>query len=56
MQEGEDINFLRFATALKILVGSAINDPGLEKAEKLLQEYLLNFAVVSRLIACKTNS
>ncbi|KAJ7668843.1 hypothetical protein B0H17DRAFT_1087534 [Mycena rosella] len=47
---GEDRNFLRFATALKILVGSSIRiqstDPpqGLEKAEKLLRDYLLGFS------------
>lgn len=46
MQKDEDINFLRFATALKILVGSAIKNSSLEKAELLLREYLLKFAVV----------
>ncbi|KAJ7665810.1 hypothetical protein B0H17DRAFT_1090260 [Mycena rosella] len=50
MQEGEDRNFLRFATALKILVGSSISiqstdqQQGLEKAEKLLRDYLLGFS------------
>jgi hypothetical protein len=38
-----------FATALKILVGSAIKNSGLEKAELLLREYLLKFAVVCQL-------
>ncbi|KAJ7710867.1 hypothetical protein B0H17DRAFT_1027794 [Mycena rosella] len=47
---GEDRNFLRFATTSKILVGSSISiqstDPpqGLEKAEKLLKDYLLGFS------------
>ena len=49
MQAGEDVNFLRFATLLKILVGSSITEDGLDKAEKLLQEYLLGFLTVSRL-------
>ncbi|KAJ7637482.1 hypothetical protein B0H17DRAFT_1106908 [Mycena rosella] len=52
MQKGEDRNFFRFATALTILVGSSISiqstDPpqGLEKAEKLLRDYLLGFSEV----------
>ncbi|KAJ7626767.1 hypothetical protein B0H17DRAFT_1218508 [Mycena rosella] len=46
MQQGEDVNFLRFATALKILVGSSISDNGLERAKVLLQEYLLTFSKV----------
>lgn len=46
IQPGEDINFLRFATALKILVGSSIRLEGLDQAKQLLQEYLLNFAQV----------
>jgi hypothetical protein len=49
MQKQEDVNFLRFATSLKILFGSAITSSGLEKAEMLLQEYLLNFTVVRQL-------
>ncbi|KAJ7907977.1 hypothetical protein B0H13DRAFT_2499090 [Mycena leptocephala] len=44
IQPGEDINFLRFAIALKILVGSSIRLEGLDRAKQLLQEYLLNFA------------
>ncbi|KAJ6585872.1 hypothetical protein B0H19DRAFT_1250627 [Mycena capillaripes] len=43
MQAGEDVNFLRFATLLKILVGSSMTEDGLDKAENLLQEYLLGF-------------
>ncbi|KAJ7611135.1 hypothetical protein DFH06DRAFT_1373949 [Mycena polygramma] len=41
MQEGEDRNFLRFATALKILVGSSIRPKGLDRAKVLLRDYLL---------------
>ncbi|KAF7367179.1 hypothetical protein MSAN_00977800 [Mycena sanguinolenta] len=44
MNEGEDTNFLAFATALKIMVGSSITLNGLERAESLLQQYLLEFA------------
>ncbi|KAJ7110207.1 hypothetical protein C8R43DRAFT_883954 [Mycena crocata] len=49
MRPGEDENFLRFSTALKILVGSAIevhgpNGEGLPRARSLLQEYLLGFS------------
>ncbi|KAJ7885697.1 hypothetical protein B0H14DRAFT_3734758 [Mycena olivaceomarginata] len=46
MQEGEDENFLRFATALKILVGSSITREGLNRAKQLLEEYLLGFSQV----------
>ncbi|KAJ7939839.1 hypothetical protein B0H13DRAFT_1586865, partial [Mycena leptocephala] len=34
IQPGEDINFLRFATALKILVGSSIRLEGLDRAKQ----------------------
>ncbi|KAJ7673008.1 hypothetical protein DFH06DRAFT_1174028, partial [Mycena polygramma] len=44
MHEGEDRNFLRFATALKILVGSSVRLEGLERAKTLLRDYLLNFS------------
>ncbi|KAJ7189945.1 hypothetical protein GGX14DRAFT_408397 [Mycena pura] len=43
MQAGEDVNLLRFATLLKILVGSSITEDGLDKSENLLQKYLLGF-------------
>jgi hypothetical protein len=46
MQEGEDENFLRFATALKILVGSSIHREGLNRAKQLLEDYLLGFSKV----------
>jgi hypothetical protein len=52
MQAGEDVNFLRFATLLKISVGSSITKDGLHKSENLLQEYLLGFLTVSRLCFC----
>ncbi|KAJ7305462.1 hypothetical protein DFH08DRAFT_825153 [Mycena albidolilacea] len=44
MRDGEDENFLAFATALKILVGSAIRIEKIHRAEALLQQYLLGFA------------
>ncbi|KAJ7609570.1 hypothetical protein DFH06DRAFT_1110759 [Mycena polygramma] len=44
MQKGEDRNFLRFAAALKILVGSSISVTGLDRAKGLLQDYLLEFS------------
>ena len=47
MQHGEPRNFLRLATALKILLSSSIDDHQLERAGKLLQEYLLGFREVS---------
>jgi hypothetical protein len=40
MQAGEDESFLRFATALKIMVGSAIRTEAIDKAKKLLKQYL----------------
>ncbi|KAF8215094.1 hypothetical protein K438DRAFT_1562345 [Mycena galopus ATCC 62051] len=43
MQAGEDENFLRFATALKIMVGSAIRTEAISKAKKLLRQYLLTY-------------
>ncbi|KAF8157655.1 hypothetical protein K438DRAFT_1861264 [Mycena galopus ATCC 62051] len=43
MQRDEDTNFLRFSTALKILVGSSIKLQKLKHADRLLQEYLLGF-------------
>ncbi|KAJ7112016.1 hypothetical protein C8R43DRAFT_1040902 [Mycena crocata] len=55
MQEGEDTNFLRFATALKILIGSSIAFQGLEKARTLLRDYLLNFSRLYGKDAMKPN-
>jgi hypothetical protein len=46
MQEGEDRNFLRFAAALKILVGSSITVAGVDRAKELLRDYLLGFSEV----------
>lgn len=47
MQQGEDTNFLCFATALKIMVGSAIRvNGGLPRARNLLEQYLLGFLKV----------
>jgi hypothetical protein len=47
MVEGEDENFLRFATALKILVGRSVRLEQLERVKTLLKEYLLTFAEVT---------
>jgi hypothetical protein len=47
MHKDEPRIFLRFAAALKILVGSSITREGLEKAKGLLQNYLLEFSRVS---------
>jgi hypothetical protein len=46
MHEGEDKKFLRFATTLKIPVGSSITCEGLQRAKSLLENYLLNFLEV----------
>ena len=46
MQPNEPKNFLCFATALKILVGSSITTEGLERAKELLCDYLLGFLEV----------
>ncbi|TDL16892.1 hypothetical protein BD410DRAFT_844068 [Rickenella mellea] len=40
MQDGEAVNFLRLATALKILLSSSIDEPQLQRAETLLLDYL----------------
>ncbi|KAJ7900544.1 hypothetical protein B0H14DRAFT_3752761 [Mycena olivaceomarginata] len=55
MQEGEDENFLRFATALKILVGSSITREGLNRAKQLLEEYLLGFSELYGMDKMKPN-
>ncbi|KAJ7729850.1 hypothetical protein DFH07DRAFT_756569 [Mycena maculata] len=44
MQPDEDLNFLRFATALKIMVGSAIWMDKVTRAKTLLEEYLLGYS------------
>lgn len=46
MQAGEELNFLRFATALKIMVGSSIRTEKVARAAELLEEYLLGFSDV----------
>jgi hypothetical protein len=46
MQPDEPRNFLRFAAALKILVGSSITFEGLDRAKELLRDYLLGFLKV----------
>jgi hypothetical protein len=46
MHNDEPRNFLRFATALKILVGSSITRDGLQRAKGLLRDYLLKFSEV----------
>ena len=48
IQEGEDRNFLRLATFLRILTGTSIDSSPstMAKTRKLLQDYLLNFRQV----------
>ncbi|KAJ7258646.1 hypothetical protein C8J57DRAFT_1073653 [Mycena rebaudengoi] len=46
MVEGEDENFLRFATALKMIVGRSIRLEKLPKIKSLLQTYLVTFAAI----------
>ncbi|KAJ7744275.1 hypothetical protein DFH07DRAFT_925148 [Mycena maculata] len=55
MQKGEERNFLRFATALKILVGSSIRTDGLDRAVGLLRDYLLNFSKLYGIEQMKPN-
>ncbi|CAK5266228.1 unnamed protein product, partial [Mycena citricolor] len=43
MKIGEEENFLRFATALKIIIGSAIYREMIPRASSLLEDYLLGF-------------
>lgn len=47
MQPDEPRNYLRFAAALKILVGSSITLEGLDRAKELLRDYLLGFSEVN---------
>jgi len=46
MVEGEDENFLRFATALKMIVGRSIHLDQLPRIKSLLEEYLLTFSEI----------
>ncbi|KAJ7017492.1 hypothetical protein C8F04DRAFT_1215036 [Mycena alexandri] len=43
MVKGEDTNFLRFATTLKMIVGRSIRRDSLPRIKKLLEDYLLDF-------------
>ncbi|KAJ6534262.1 hypothetical protein B0H19DRAFT_1080746 [Mycena capillaripes] len=43
LQEGEDVNFLRFSAFLKIVVGNSIRKESVPTVRALLQEYLLKF-------------
>lgn len=56
MQAGEDENFLRFATALKIMVGSSIRHEGITRARSLLEAYLLGFAQVWSILVRSTSA
>lgn len=47
MHPEEPRNYLRFASALKILVGSSIPFKGLDQARELLRDYLLGFLEVT---------
>jgi hypothetical protein len=47
MQPDEPRNYLRFAAALKILVGSSITLEGLDRAKELLRDYLWGFSEVN---------
>jgi hypothetical protein len=46
MHADEPHNFLRFATALKILLASSVEESGLDRASDLLRDYLLGFREV----------
>ncbi|KAJ7046027.1 hypothetical protein C8F04DRAFT_939036 [Mycena alexandri] len=46
MVEGEDENFLRFATALKIIVGRSIRLEKLPRIKSLLHKYLTTFSEI----------
>jgi hypothetical protein len=48
MRDHEEINFLRFATALKMMVGSSIRMDKVDRARSLLEEYLVGFSEVCR--------
>lgn len=59
MVEGEDYNFLRFATALKIIVGRTFRIDRLDYVKTLLRDYLLNFlevCIASRFLYSVLNS
>lgn len=49
MKKGEVVNFLRLSTALKIYLSTSITDAGIDRASKLLEEYLLELGQVSNI-------
>lgn len=56
IQAEEDVNFLRFATALKILVGSSIRIDRIDRAKQLLEGYLLGYSKVSFVLSVQNLS
>lgn len=50
MQENEPYNFLWFATALKIILGSSVKEEAILRATNLLYQYLCGFRVVHQLL------
>ncbi|TDL17025.1 hypothetical protein BD410DRAFT_816596 [Rickenella mellea] len=55
MHSDEASNFLRLATALKIILSSSIDEAQLDRAETLLEEYLLGFKELYGADAMKPN-
>ncbi|KII83669.1 hypothetical protein PLICRDRAFT_180270 [Plicaturopsis crispa FD-325 SS-3] len=55
MQKDEPVNFLRFATAIKVLLSSTITEDMIRYALTLLQEYLLKFKELYGESALKPN-
>lgn len=53
LQDKEVVNFLRLASALKIFLGTSINEEGIVRAEELFKEYLSNLDEVRVLISCR---
>ena len=51
MQKDEPYNFLRFATALKIFLGSSVQKNMIPRAAGLLQDYLCGFQKVSSVVS-----
>ena len=47
LQRDEITNFLKLSTALKLLLATHISDSAINRASKLLEEYLLDFGRVS---------
>lgn len=47
MHKDEPVNFLRLATALKIIMGSSVKEDIITRALSLLEEYLIEFRKVS---------